>query len=154
MIVKEWGYPVMVTPYSQIVCTQAVLNVLLGERYKVAPQETIRYLLGHYAKPPAPMDQNVIDKVTSLPEAKDFLNWQQPQPSIEDLRRDIGRPRISDDEFLLRCLFPEEHIDATVAAGPIKTDYPNGAKPMMALLSLILSNLSWLWMKLAIFASS
>ncbi len=133
-IVVEWGYPVMITPYSQIVGTQAVLNVLLGKRYQVASKEAIRYLLGHYAKPPAPVDQNVVDKVTSLPEAKDFLNWEQPQPSIEDLRREIGRPWISDDELLLRILFPEEHVDATLAAGPISTDYPCGDKPVMALL--------------------
>ena len=139
VIIKEWGYPVNITPYSQIVGTQAVLNVLLGERYKVAPKETIRYLLGHYAKPPAPVDQNVVDKVTSLPEAKDFLNWEQPQPSIEDLRKEIGRPWISDDELLLRILFPEEHVDATVAAGPINTVYPRGDRPVVALVQELMA---------------
>ncbi|MBW2309259.1 MAG: pyruvate carboxylase subunit B [Deltaproteobacteria bacterium] len=134
VIREEWGYPVMITPFSQIVGTQAVLNCLLGERYKVATEEGIRYILGHYGASPAPVNQNVKDKITSLPEAKSLLNWKQPQPSTDDLRREVGRPGISDDELLLRVLFPEEHVDATLAAGPINTDYPTGSKPVMALI--------------------
>jgi len=134
VIREEWGYPVMITPFSQLVGTQGVLNVLLGERYKVATEEGIRYVLGHYGKTPAPVDQNVLDKITGLPEAKGFLDWEQPQPSIEDLRKEIGRPGISDDELLLRVLFPEEHVEATISAGPIKKDYPRGDKPVMALI--------------------
>jgi len=134
VIREEWGYPVMITPFSQLVGTQGVLNVLLGERYKVATEEAIRYVLGHYGKTPAPVDQNVLDKMTSLPEAKGLLNWEQPQPSIQELRKEIGRPGISDDELLLRILFPEEHVEATIAAGPINTSYPKGYKPVMALI--------------------
>lgn len=133
VIREEWGYPVMITPFSQLVGTQAVLNVLLGERYKVATEEGIRYVLGHYGKTPAPVDPNVLDKMSGLPEAKGLLNWEQPQPSIEELRKEIGRPGISDDELLLRVLFPEEHVEATISAGPIKKDYPRGDKPVMAL---------------------
>ena len=134
VIREEWGYPVMITPFSQLVGTQAVLNVLLGERYKVATEEAIRYILGHYGKPPAPIDENTRDKILSLPEAKDLLEWEQPQPSIKELRKEIGRPRISDDELLLRVLFPEEHVEATIAAGPIDTRYPMGSKPVIALI--------------------
>jgi oxaloacetate decarboxylase alpha subunit len=134
VIREEWGYPVMITPFSQLVGTQAVLNVLLGERYKVATEEAIRYILGHYGKPPAPIDENTKDKILSLPEAKDLLNWEQPQPSIKELRKEIGRPGISDDELLLRVLFPEEHVEATIAAGPIDIRYPKGNKPVIALI--------------------
>jgi oxaloacetate decarboxylase alpha subunit len=134
VIREEWGYPVMITPFSQLVGTQAVLNVLLGERYKVATEEAIRYILGHYGRPPAPIDQNTLDKITSLPEAKGLLKWEQPQPTIEELRKEVGRPGISDDELLLRVLFQEEHVEATIAAGPIDTSYPRGDKPVMALI--------------------
>jgi oxaloacetate decarboxylase alpha subunit len=134
MIREEWGYPVMITPFSQLVGTQAVLNVLLGERYKVATQEGIRYVLGHYGKTPAPVDPNVLDKITGLPEAKGLIDWEQPQPSIEELRREYGHPGISDDELLLRVLFPAEHVEATLAAGPIDTSYPKGHKPAVALI--------------------
>lgn len=133
VIREEWGYPVMITPFSQLVGTQAVLNILMGERYKVATEEGIRYVLGHYGKTPAPVDPNVLDKMSGLPEAKGLLNWEQPQPSIEELRKETGRPGISDDELLLRVLFPEEHVEATISAGPIKKDYPRGDKPVMAL---------------------
>lgn len=134
VIREEWGYPVMITPFSQLVGTQAVLNVLLGERYKVATEEAIRYILGHYGKPPAPVNQNALDKITGLPEAKGLLDWEQPQPTIEELRKEVGRPGISDDELLLRALFQEEHVEATIAAGPIDTNYPRGDKPVMALI--------------------
>jgi oxaloacetate decarboxylase alpha subunit len=134
VIREEWGYPVMITPFSQLVGTQAVLNCLLGERYKVATEEAIRYILGHYGTTPAPVNQNVKDKILSLPEARGLLHWEQPQPSIGELRKEIGRPGISDDELLLRVLFPEEHVEATLAAGPIDTRYPDGSKPVMALL--------------------
>lgn len=134
VIREEWGYPVNITPFSQLVGTQAVLNVLLGRRYQVAAEEVIRYMLGHYGKPPAPVNQNVKDKILSLPEAKALLSWEQPQPSIKELRKEIGRPGISDDELLLRVLFPEEHVEATIAAGPIDTSYPKGNRPAMALI--------------------
>jgi len=134
VIRREWGYPVMITPFSQLVGTQAVLNVLMGERYKTATDEALRYVLGHYGKTPAPVDPNVLDKMISLPEAKRFLNWKQPQPTIAELRKEIGRPTLSDDELLLRILFPEEHVDATIAAGPIQINYPGGHKPVLALI--------------------
>jgi oxaloacetate decarboxylase alpha subunit len=131
---REWGYPVMITPFSQVVGTQAVLNVLMGERYKTATDEAIRYVLGHYGKTPAPVDRDVLDKMLSLPEAKRFQNWEQPQPTIQELRKEIGRPHISDDELLLRALFPEEIVEATLAAGPIQANYPGGHKPIAALI--------------------
>ena len=134
VIREEWGYPVMITPFSQIVGTQAVLNVLLGERYKTTTAEGARYVFGHYGKTPAPVEQNVLDKISNTVEGMRFSKWVQPQPSITDLRKEIGRPGISDDELLLRILFPEEHVEATRAAGPINTHYPRGDKPVMALI--------------------
>jgi oxaloacetate decarboxylase (Na+ extruding) subunit alpha len=74
---RELGYPVMATPFSQLIGTQAVMNLMTpGERYKFAPDEIITYVLGHYGKPVAPIDQNVKDKILSTPRAKDFLNWR------------------------------------------------------------------------------
>jgi len=76
----------------------------------------------------------VLEKMTSLPEAKGFLNWTQPQPTIKELRKEMGRPGISDDELLLRLLFAEEHVEQTIAAGPIKRDFPRGDKSVVALI--------------------
>ena len=134
LIRQEWGHPVMITPLSQIMATQAVLNISMGERYKTVTDEAIRYLLGHYGKPPALVDPKVLDRVTGLPEARKFLRWEQPQPTVAELRKQIGRPNISDEELVLRMLFPEEQVDATLAAGPIQTAYPSGHTPALALI--------------------
>jgi oxaloacetate decarboxylase alpha subunit len=125
---------VMITPFSQLVGTQAVMNIITGERYKTTTDEGLRYVLGHYGKTPAPVNPNVLDKMSNLPEAKKFRNWQQPQPTLAELRHEIGRPNISDDELLLRVLFPEEHVNATLSAGPIQKAYPSGHKPLLALI--------------------
>jgi len=134
VIRQEWGYPVMITPFSQLVGTQAVMNVITGERYKTTTEEGIRYVLGHYGETPAPVDPNVLDKMSNLPEAKKFRNWRQPQPTVAELRKEIGHPDLGDDELLLRVLFPEEHVEATLAAGPIQRAYPSGHKPALALI--------------------
>jgi len=129
----EWGYPIMVTPFSQILGTQAVINVVSGKRYAMAPQETIMYMLELYGKPPAPIDGNVKDAVLGLPEAKGYLNWEPPQPSIRELRAKFGEKGITDEELLLRLLLAPEHVDAMVAAGRTRTAYTRGDKPVMAL---------------------
>lgn len=60
---EDFGYPPLVTPSSQIVGTQAVLNVLMGERYKTITTETRNIIKGLYGKTPAPISQNLIQKV-------------------------------------------------------------------------------------------
>jgi oxaloacetate decarboxylase alpha subunit len=60
---REMGYPPLVTPTSQIVGTQATVNVLVGERWKIAPKEVRQYFLGYYGKSPAPVDPEVQRKV-------------------------------------------------------------------------------------------
>lgn len=119
----ELGYPVMATPFSQLVGTQAVMNLMTpGERYKFVPDEIITYVLGHYGKPVGPIDESVKDKILSNARAKDFLNWSPPQPTLEELRKDFGG-NISDDELILRLLVPEKEIAAMRAAGSAKRDY-------------------------------
>ena len=103
LVRKEFGYPVMATPYSQIVGAQAVENVVSGERYKQMTDEAIKYVLGYYGEPVVPIDQNVVDRAMSLPRSKAFLNWKPEGylKSVEELRREIG-PDLSDDDLLLK----------------------------------------------------
>ena len=61
---REYGYPVMATPYSQIVGAQAFENVVSGERYEKVTDESIKYLLGYYGEPSFPLDQDLMDRVT------------------------------------------------------------------------------------------
>jgi biotin carboxyl carrier protein len=104
---KEFGYPVMATPYSQIVGAQAVENVVSGERYKTITDEAIKYALNYYGEPVAPIDQNVLDRIMSLPRTKEFLNWKAEGylKSVEELRQEIGS-ELSDDDLILKILIP------------------------------------------------
>jgi pyruvate/oxaloacetate carboxyltransferase len=116
---KDFGYPVMATPYSQIVGSQAMENVVSGERYKNITDETIKYALEYYIKPVVPMDANLVDRIMSLPRTKEFLNWKPEGylKSIEDLRREVGL-ELSDDDLLLRVLIPGKQTLRSEPAGP------------------------------------
>ena len=63
----EMGYPIIVTPVSQLVATQSVRNVMDGERWSNVSDETVRYFLGHYGEPAAPVDPDVAERVLSRP---------------------------------------------------------------------------------------
>ena len=111
LVRKEFGYPVMATPYSQIVGAQAIENVISGERYKQITDEVIKYVLGYYGEPVVSIAPNVMDRVMSLPRAKQFENWKPEayDKSIEELRREIG-PKLSDDDLLLKILIPGKPV--------------------------------------------
>jgi pyruvate/oxaloacetate carboxyltransferase len=111
LVRKEFGYPVMATPYSQIVGAQAIENILSGKRYEQFTDEAIKYVLGLYGDPVVPVDPNVRDRVMSLPRAKEFINWKPEgyEKPVEELRREIG-PDLSDDDLLLRILIPGKPV--------------------------------------------
>ena len=106
---EEWGYIYMATPYSQIVAAQAVFNIMSGERYKIVPDETIKYMMSYLGEPDGPVDQNVKDRVFSSPKAKKWINWKVPEITIEDIRRQIG-PELSDEALLLQLLNPKGEV--------------------------------------------
>jgi len=120
---KELGYPVMVTPFSQFVGSQATMNVVTGKRYSRVPTQVIEYVAGYYGTPPAPVDQNVMDKISSQPQAGSILSAETAEPTIEELRQKIGIS-YSDEEFLIRLALTDKEVDDMLAAGPIKTEYP------------------------------
>jgi oxaloacetate decarboxylase alpha subunit len=107
------GYPIIVTPVSQFIATQATYNVIDGERWKTVSDETVRYFLGHYGDSPAPVDPDVADRVLSRP-GVDKLSDLQPI-TLDGARRRFGR-RISEEELLLRLTMSAEHVDAMLAA--------------------------------------
>ncbi len=127
---RDFGYPVMATPYSQIVGVQAVENVVSGERYKNIPDETIKYALEYYGTPVAPVDPNVMDKIMSLPRTKEFRNWEPEGflKSVEELRREIG-PNLSDDDLLLKILIPGKPIKNSEAGKPVRIPVAESAQP-------------------------
>ena len=107
----EMGYPIMVTPVSQFVVTQAVANVLSGKRWSSVSDETVRYFLGHFYEPAAPVDPEVADRVLSLPRAAELRHLEPI--SLEGARSRFGE-RISEEELLLRLTMPAEQVDAMV----------------------------------------
>jgi oxaloacetate decarboxylase (Na+ extruding) subunit alpha len=109
----EMGYPIIVTPVSQMVATQALRNVVDKERWSNVSVETIRYFLGHYGDPAAPVDADVAERVLSRP-GVDELRDLEPL-HLEDFRKQYG-PKMSDEELLLRATMAEEQVDAMVAA--------------------------------------
>jgi len=122
----EMGYPIMATPFSQLVGIQALLNVVEGERYLTVPDENLMYLAGHYGPPPGEVDQELLDRAFSTPRGKVVLDSTPPQPSLKEIRRQYGE-HLSDEELLLRYLIPGPDVDAMYeAALPIEPIYPLG----------------------------
>jgi len=111
----EMGYPIIVTPVSQLVATQAARNVIDGERWANVSDETVRYFLGHYGEPAAPVSPEVADRVLSRPRAEELRRLEPLH--LDGARERFGRG-ISDEELLLRLTMPEEQVDAMLAAPP------------------------------------
>jgi oxaloacetate decarboxylase alpha subunit len=129
---EELGWPIVMTPFSQIVLTQAVMNVVDGERYKTVPDEVIRYAIGRFGRPNIPIEPNVMDRIEALPRTK-TLRAERGMPPLVELRKRIG-PHLSDEEFLLRAVMPAPQVDAMFAAGPAKRSYDPSLAPVMKLL--------------------
>ena len=131
----EMGYPIIVTPVSQFIATQATYNVIDGERWKTISDETVRYFLGHYGDPPAAVDPDVADRVLAR-HGVDKLRDLRPL-TLDGARRRLGK-RISEEELLLRLTMPSEQVDAMLAARgrPLALAVGNGAAraPLVELL--------------------
>ena len=122
----EMGYPIIVTPVSQFIASQAARNVIDGERWANVSDETVRYFLGHYGEPPAPVDPAVAERVLARPQAAKLRDLRPI--SLEGARDRFGRS-ISDEELLLRLTMPGEHVDAMIAARGEEAAAPARAAP-------------------------
>jgi oxaloacetate decarboxylase alpha subunit len=130
----EFGYPIMVTPLSQFVGSQAAINVITGERYKEVTDQTIQYALGHWGKEaPTVMDADVKDKILSRQRAREWHNWSPPEFSLDDVRRKFGAPGVSDEELVLRVIAGEAAVKAMLAAGAPK-EYLSVTQPLVRLI--------------------
>ena len=124
---RELGYPGMATPFSQLVGTLAVLNVVTGKRYSVIPDQVVQYAAGFYGDPVAPIEPEIMDRIMTSRRAKDILAEPPPQPSLEDLQKEFGTT--DPDELILRALVPRPALEKMYAAGPVKLDYPTLSSP-------------------------
>lgn len=113
----DFGYPIMVTPYSQFMGAQAVMNVISGGRYKAVSDEIIHYALGLWGEDErAAMDSDVRDRVLDRPRARDLAKWQPPEPSRAELRKRYGGPGVSDEDLLLRFFTDADQVATMRAA--------------------------------------
>jgi pyruvate/oxaloacetate carboxyltransferase len=104
---RELGYPPLVTPTSQIVGTQAVLNVVVGERYKVIPNEVKQYVKGYYGAPPSPIDEEVKKKVIGNEDPITCRPADLLKPEFEKARKELGARARSEEDILSFALFPQ-----------------------------------------------
>jgi oxaloacetate decarboxylase (Na+ extruding) subunit alpha len=127
----ELGYPIMVTPFPQMVCAQALHNVIGKERYANVPDELIRYVQGRFGRPTTAVDGDVRDRILGRPRAKE-LAAEPPPPSPAELRRRF--PSVSDEELVLRASMPAEQVDDMLQAGPARRHYNPALQPVLVLL--------------------
>jgi oxaloacetate decarboxylase alpha subunit len=104
---EELGFPPLVTPSSQIVGTQATLNVVLGERYKIIPGEIKNYVRGYYGRPPATIDPEIKKKAIGDETPIDCRPADMIPPGMEEARAEIGDLAQSEEDVLSYALFPQ-----------------------------------------------
>ncbi len=115
----DLAYPIMVTPLSQFVGTQAAINIVTGARYQVVSDPIIHYALGRYgAEGAAEMDPAIKDRILDRPRARELARWRRPDPSMRDMRRKFGGKGVSDEEMMLRWMTSREEVAAMRRAGP------------------------------------
>ena len=133
----ELGSPIMVTPFPQMVMSQALYNVIGDRRYAQVSDQVIRYVLGKFGKPTSPIDPAVLAAILDRPQAK-VLMAEDDFPALGDLRRTFGAT-IPDEEFLLRAVMPGDQVDAMLSAGRSRGTYTPEAAPMLRLLKELAS---------------
>jgi oxaloacetate decarboxylase alpha subunit len=137
LVRRELAWPIMITPFAQIVGTQAVLNVMHGERYRIVPNEVKKYALGYYGKLLGPIDPIVLDRIVNNGSKQIVLAPEDPAPAVAALRQKYSTA--SDDERLLRYMFAGSQVNEMLAAGPMKTAYSVGT-PVVDLLKELMKS--------------
>ena len=107
LVRRDLGYPPLVTPTSQIVGTQAVMNVLAGERYKIVSKEVKDYVKGLYGRHPAPIDPKVREKILGGEKIVSCRPADLIPPELEKLRKEAGSLIRKDEDLLTYALFPQ-----------------------------------------------
>jgi len=133
---KDLGYPIMITPHSQFVVSQAAINVSVGERYKVVIDELILFAQGVYGEDSGYtwMDPNLKDRLLGSQRARELAARREREITIQALRDKLGGPGVSDEEFLLRFIMKGEKEIAAMRAAGRPRQYLSAAMPLLSLL--------------------
>ena len=108
---KDLGYPPLVTPLSQMVGTQAVMNVITGERYKMVPKEIKDYLRGFYGQAPAPVNEEIKKKIIGDDEVITYRPADKLEPEFEKLKKEYRKIVKCDEDVLSIALFEQTAIN-------------------------------------------
>lgn len=129
----EFGFPIMVTPYSQFFGVQAAINVMVGERYKEVTDEVLLYALGVWGEEEAQsIDANLRDRLLSSPRARELAKIKTPDTTVKEFRQKLGGAGVSDDDRLLHYFAGKDAVTAMRAATS-----RDPAGPSMPLIKLI-----------------
>lgn len=134
---EDLGYPPLVTPTSQIVGTQAVMNVVMGERYKLVPKETKGVVKGEYGKTPAPISDEIIKKLIGNEERITCRPADLIPNELDKIREEAAEYIEQDEDVLTYAMFPQvaqkffEYRKAQkYKIDPDMVDYENRVHPM------------------------
>jgi pyruvate carboxylase subunit B len=124
---KDLGYPPLVTPTSQIVGTQAVINVLAGKRYESITNEVKKYLQGWYGKAPATVDKALQQRAVGKEELIEERPANLIPRELDELRKQVGELATSEEDVLTYAMFPdqakaylEQRRDGTLQPEPLE----------------------------------
>ncbi|SKC50192.1 oxaloacetate decarboxylase subunit alpha [Maledivibacter halophilus] len=104
---EDLGYPPLVTPTSQIIGTQAVLNIITGERYKVVPKEVKAYVKGMYGKPTVPIKEKIVRKIIGGEKVITCRPADLLEPQLEVIKNEIKEYLEKEEDVLTYALFPQ-----------------------------------------------
>jgi len=143
-IIVDLGHPIMITPHSQFIVSQAAINVATGKRYEELLDYMIEFALGIWGDEESGvpyMDKNVKDRFLSHPSAKTLAErWEKRKElaettTLKEIRAAYGMTNASDEDFMLAWIMGgNEHIKAMREAGPPKRYY-TGQEPLVVLLN-------------------
>ncbi len=134
---KDFGYPPLVTPTSQIVGTQAVMNIISGERYKMVPNESKALLRGEYGKLPGEVNEEVRKKCIGDAKVITCRPADLLEPELEKYREECKGMAKCEEDVLTYCLFPkvapkffEKRDNPKPASAPAKPADPNAVREL------------------------
>lgn len=131
----ELAFPIMITPFAQFVGTQAVMNMISGNRYGVVPNEIKKYALGYYGKLLAPIEPDLLKRIIDNG-ASNIAHAPQPiPPMLADIR--TRYPNDSIDHVLLRAMFAGTQVDEMQKAVASGERADETAKPLLALIKAL-----------------
>jgi oxaloacetate decarboxylase (Na+ extruding) subunit alpha len=143
-ITAELGHPVMITPHSQFIVSQAAVNVAVGERWKEVLDSMIEFALGMYGVEDAGvpyMDPNIKDMLLSHPNAKRIAEkWDRDQEEAEkevplkDIKKKYGMENASDEEFWANFYQISDELKKLRVSGGAPKTYYTGKEPLVMLL--------------------